>query len=122
MSSGRSPRGRGRRAATPLRRWSRAVSLRMPNDPLYVVSTRFRSTRLPVSDRAREDESEEGAMDHRRSDALEAAVARRGDLHRALLDLERALAGGARGRAQAWADLVRATLVRVRETFTAHVD
>ena len=61
-------------------------------------------------------------MDHSRSDALEAAVARRGDLHRALLDLERALAGGARGRAQAWAELVRATLVRVRETFAAHVD
>ena len=42
-------------------------------------------------------------MDHSESDALEAARARRGDLHRALLDLERALAGAARGRAQAWA-------------------
>jgi len=61
-------------------------------------------------------------MDHSESDALEAARARRGDLHRALLDLERALAGAARGRAQAWADSVRATLVRVRETFTAHIE
>ena len=61
-------------------------------------------------------------MDHNESDALEAARARRGDLHRALLDLERALAGAARGRAQAWADSVRATLVRVRETFTAHIE
>ena len=61
-------------------------------------------------------------MDHTESDALEAARVRRGDLHRALLDLERALAGAARGRAQAWADSVRATLVRVREAFTAHVD
>jgi hypothetical protein len=61
-------------------------------------------------------------MDHSESDALEAARARRGDLHRALLDLERALAGAARGRAQPWADSVRATLVRVRETFAAHID
>jgi len=61
-------------------------------------------------------------MDHSESGALEAARARRGDLHRALLDLEQALAGAARGRAQAWADSVRATLVRVREAFTAHVD
>jgi hypothetical protein len=61
-------------------------------------------------------------MDHSESDALEAARARRGDLHRALLDLERALAGAARGRAQAWADSVRATVVRVRETFTAHIE
>jgi hypothetical protein len=61
-------------------------------------------------------------MDHSDSDALEAARARRGDLHRALLDLERALAGAARGRAQAWADSVRATLVRVRETFNAHIE
>jgi hypothetical protein len=61
-------------------------------------------------------------MDHSESSALEAARARRGDLHRALLDLERALAGAARGRAQTWADSVRATLVRVREAFTAHID
>jgi hypothetical protein len=61
-------------------------------------------------------------MDHSESDALEAARARRGDLHRALLDLERALAGAARGRAQAWADSVRATLVRVCETFTAQIE
>jgi hypothetical protein len=61
-------------------------------------------------------------MEHSESDALEAARARRGDLHRALLDLERALAGAARGRAQAWADSVRATLVRVRKTFTAHIE
>ena len=61
-------------------------------------------------------------MDHSESDALEAARARRGDLHRALLDLEGTLASAARGRAQAWADSVRATLVRVRETFTAHID
>jgi hypothetical protein len=62
------------------------------------------------------------AMDHRDSDALEAARARRGDLHRALLDLERALAGAARLRARAWADSVRTALVRVRETITAHID
>jgi hypothetical protein len=61
-------------------------------------------------------------MDHTESDALEAARARRGELHRALLDLEAALAGAARGRAQAWADSVRAALVRVRETFAAHID
>jgi Hemerythrin HHE cation binding domain len=61
-------------------------------------------------------------MDPSESDALEAARARRGELHRALLDLERALAGAAPGRAQAWADPVRATLVRVRETFAAHID
>ena len=61
-------------------------------------------------------------MDRGETEALEAARARRGDLHRALLDLERALAGAARGRAQAWADSVRATLVRVRETFTAHIE
>jgi hypothetical protein len=61
-------------------------------------------------------------MDHIESDSLEAVRARRGDLHRALLDLEQALAGAAPGRAQAWADSVRATLVRVRETFAAHLD
>jgi hypothetical protein len=55
-------------------------------------------------------------------DALEAARARRGELHRALLDLEQALAGAARGRAQAWADSVRATLDRVHEAFDAHID
>ena len=65
---------------------------------------------------------EEEAMDHRDSDALEAARTRRGDLHRALLDLERALAGAAHGRAQAWADSVRAALVRVRESFAAHIE
>ena len=61
-------------------------------------------------------------MDHSESDALEAARARRGDLHRALLDLEGTLASAARGRAQAWADSVRAALVRVRETFVAHIE
>src|SRR5262245_16429714 len=50
-------------------------------------------------------------MDHSESDALEAARARRGELHGALLDLEQALPGAAPGRAQAWADSVRATLV-----------
>jgi len=61
-------------------------------------------------------------MDHSESDALEAVRARRGDLHRALLDLEEALAAAARLRAQAWADSVRATLVQVRDSFTAHID
>src|SRR5215211_4716702 len=81
------------------------------------------NNRRPMADpAASDDDGEEEAMDHSESDALEAARARRGDLHRALLDLERALAGAARGRAQAWADSVRATLVRVRETFTAHIE
>ena len=61
-------------------------------------------------------------MSNSESDALEAARTRRGELHRALLDLELVLAGAARGRAQAWADSVRAALVRVRDTFTAHID
>ena len=61
-------------------------------------------------------------MDHKESDALEAARIRRADLHRALLDLEGALAGAAPGRAQAWADSVRATLVHVRDSFAAHID
>jgi hypothetical protein len=71
---------------------------------------------------ASDDDGEEEAMEYSESDALEAARARRGELHRALLDLEGALAGAARGRAQAWADSVRAALVRVRETFAAHID
>jgi len=61
-------------------------------------------------------------MDHRERDPLEAARVRRSELHRALLDLELALAGAARGRVGAWVDSVRATLVRVRETFAAHVE
>ena len=61
-------------------------------------------------------------MNPRESDALEAARARRGDLHRALLEFELALAGAGRGRAQAWADSVRAAVVRVREAFSAHVE
>jgi hypothetical protein len=71
---------------------------------------------------ASDDDGEEEAMEYSESDALEAARARRGELHRALLDLEGALAGAARGRAQAWADSVRAALARVRETFIAHID
>src|SRR5262249_50292116 len=59
---------------------------------------------------------------HSESDALESARARRGELHRALLDLEGALAGAARGRPEAWAESVRVALARVRETFTAHVE
>jgi hypothetical protein len=65
---------------------------------------------------------EEEAMDRSESDALEAARARRGELHKALLDFERALAGAAAGRAQPWAESVRAALVRVRETFVGHVE
>jgi Hemerythrin HHE cation binding domain len=92
----------------------------MAYTPLPVVQLLDRRATAdpPTSD----DDGEEEAMDHSESGALEAARARRGDLHRALLDLEQALAGAARGRAQAWADSVRATLVRVREAFTAHVD
>ena len=61
-------------------------------------------------------------MDNTESDALESARTRRGELHRALLDLEGALAGAARGRPEAWADSVRVALARVRETFSAHIE
>jgi hypothetical protein len=77
---------------------------------------------LTAARAASDDGAEEDAMDHSESDALEAARGRRGDLHRALLDLEGALAAAARGRAQEWADSVRATLLRLRETFTAHIE
>src|SRR5205807_534294 len=105
---------------------STSLTCRVPSHATFAPARRRRlaveNTRRPTADpAASDDDGEEEAMDHRENGALEAARARRGDLHRALLDLERALAGAARGRAQAWADSVRATLVRVRKTFTAHI-
>jgi hypothetical protein len=90
--------------------------------PLYLVDYSPLETETIADLAASDDDGEEEAMDRSEGHALEAARARRGELHGALLDLERALASAARGREQAWADSVRAAVIRVRETFTAHVD
>lgn len=54
--------------------------------------------------------------------AVDAAKARRADLHNILIDLEERIAAAAPGREESWADDVRGELDRLAEAFTEHVE
>ncbi len=54
--------------------------------------------------------------------AVEDARTRRADLHQILIELEAAIAAAAPGREDAWTEQVRATLDRLSEAFTHHVE
>lgn len=54
--------------------------------------------------------------------AVDAAKARRADLHSILVDLEGRIAAAAPGRETTWSDDVRGELQRLAEAFTEHVE
>ena len=53
--------------------------------------------------------------------AIDAVRSRRADLHGILVDLEKAIAAAAPGREEGWAELVQATLGRLREALAEHI-
>lgn len=54
--------------------------------------------------------------------AVDAAKARRADLHSILIDLEERIAAAAPGREETWTEDVRTELDRLAESFTEHVE